>query len=129
MIKTLELKTMQKEEMIDITSLILPEIKDIREGLVTIFIPHTTAGVTINENTDDCVQADILMKLHELIKDNRYTHLEGNSDAHIKTLITGSSETIIVKDGRPIIGTWQGVFLCEYDGPRNRKVIIKITEG
>lgn len=128
MIETLKLNTSKKEEMIDITSLILPCLKGIKEGLLTIFIPHTTAAITINENTDDCVQTDILRKLHELIEDNQYTHLEGNSDAHIKTLATGSSETIIIKDGRPVLGTWQGIFFCEYDGPRSRKIIVKTTE-
>jgi secondary thiamine-phosphate synthase enzyme len=115
--------------MLDITHQIQKAVTDskVRNGICCIFVPHTTAAVTINENADPNVPKDILIKLENLIPpDDRYRHTEGNSDAHIKTSLVGSSETIIVEDGKLVLGTWQSVFFCEFDGPRNRKFLVKI---
>jgi len=99
----------------------------IQNGLCVIYVPHTTAAVTINENADPAVGKDIIMKLGKLIPHREgYAHMEGNSDAHIKSSLIGCSETVIVSDGRPVMGTWQSVFFCEFDGPRTRKVWIDV---
>ena len=95
--------------------------------MLTVFVPHTTAAVTINENADPTVVADILYKLGDLIpKRDKYRHMEGNSDAHVKASLCGSSERILVSGGRPVLGTWQSVYFCEFDGPRTRRVIMRI---
>jgi secondary thiamine-phosphate synthase enzyme len=126
MIKEIQINTNKRNEMIDINHLIEKEIINIDEGIVTIFVPHTTAGVTINENADPDVKSDILRKLSEIIPENdNYKHVEGNSDSHLKTLITGSNVQLIVRKGKLVLGTWQSIFFCEYDGPRQRKFIIK----
>ncbi|MEW6615677.1 MAG: secondary thiamine-phosphate synthase enzyme YjbQ [Thermodesulfobacteriota bacterium] len=125
-------KTSQRTEMLDITHQIRKAVTDskVRNGVCCIFVPHTTAAVTINENADPNVPKDILTKLENLVPpDDRYRHTEGNSDAHIKTSLVGSSETIIVEDGRLVLGTWQSIFFCEFDGPRNRRVWLKVIEG
>jgi secondary thiamine-phosphate synthase enzyme len=91
-------------------------------------VPHTTAGITINEHADPSVVQDIAAQLEKMVpQHNRYRHLEGNSPAHIKASLVGSSQTLFVEDGRPVLGTWQGVFFCEFDGPRNRSLLIKIV--
>ena len=126
MIKEFSIQTNERNEMIDITSIIEKEIKGMDEGTATVFVPHTTAAVTINENADPDVKSDMLRKLKELFpKDDDYSHAEGNSDAHIKTSAIGSSETAIIKDGKLSLGTWQSIFFCEFDGPRRRKFILK----
>jgi secondary thiamine-phosphate synthase enzyme len=100
----------------------------VKDGVVTVFIPHTTAGITINEAADPAVVRDILNALDELVPRNRrYTHAEGNSDAHIKASLMGSSVNVPVSNGRLALGTWQGIFLCEFDGPRHRSVLIRVT--
>ena len=100
------------------------------EGICVVFVPHTTAGVTVNENADPDVVADTEATLTRLVPhDSRYRHAEGNSDSHVKTTLVGSSLTLIVHAGAPLLGTWQGVQLCEYDGPRNRTVHVKCLEG
>jgi secondary thiamine-phosphate synthase enzyme len=123
------IKTTKPQEFIDITNLINKEIKkrNIQDGIAVVFVPHTTAGVTINENTDPDVVEDILSSLNRVfpVRGN-YRHYEGNSHAHIKASIMGSSCTIIIEDGRMKLGTWQGVYFCEFDGPRDRKVYIKV---
>ncbi|RJP59276.1 MAG: YjbQ family protein [Deltaproteobacteria bacterium] len=127
--QTFSVKTGRRTEMLDITHQIQKAVTDskVRNGICCIFVPHTTAAVTINENADPNVPKDILIKLENLIPpDDRYRHTEGNSDAHIKTSLVGSSETIIVEDGKLVLGTWQSVFFCEFDGPRNRKFLVKI---
>jgi secondary thiamine-phosphate synthase enzyme len=102
----------------------------VTEGLCHIFVPHTTAGVTINENADPSVQADILMVLNKIISDREpYRHAEGNSPAHIKASLVGPQLTVLVSQGRLVLGTWQGIFFCEFDGPRRRRVIVKVTSG
>jgi secondary thiamine-phosphate synthase enzyme len=128
MIKEIKILSTKRNEFIDITDRIESLIKDVKEGTVTIFCPHTTAAITINENADPDVQRDILWKLSQSIpKQDSYKHGEGNSDAHIKSSLIGQSVTVIVVEGKLILGTWQAIFFCEFDGPRERKVIIKIN--
>ncbi|HCX89657.1 MAG: hypothetical protein COW04_05940 [Deltaproteobacteria bacterium CG12_big_fil_rev_8_21_14_0_65_43_10] len=127
--KTFTVKTSQRTEILDITHQIQKAVTDskVRNGICCVFVPHTTAAVTINENADPDVPRDILMKLGKVIPfDDNYRHTEGNSDAHIKTSLVGSSEIIIVEDGRLVLGTWQSIFFCEFDGPRNRRFLVKI---
>ncbi|MEW6455293.1 MAG: secondary thiamine-phosphate synthase enzyme YjbQ [Acidobacteriota bacterium] len=127
--KILEVKTRAKEEFVDITPLVQKAISEdeVKEGLCIVFIPHTTAGITINENADPDVVRDILYGLRKIVPDNApYSHGEGNSPAHIKASILGQSEIILVKDGKLALGTWQGIFLCEFDGPRTRKVYVSV---
>jgi len=117
-----------RTELIDITGLVQKHLdsKGIRDGVITIYVPHTTAAVTINEGTDPAVQADILKVLNHIIPwEFGYEHMEGNSPAHIKTTLVGPSVQIIVENGQLMLGTWQRIFFCEFDGPRTRKVWIK----
>ena len=127
--KELTVKTSRREEMIDITGLVQQAVRDsgVESGQVFCFVPHTTAAVTINENADPDVQRDILYKLNkEIPKQDGYHHGEGNSDAHVKTSLVGSSETVLVENGRLVLGRWQGIYFCEFDGPRSRRFIIKV---
>jgi secondary thiamine-phosphate synthase enzyme len=129
---TLEVRTGSKTELIDRTARIQKVVSEsgVTEGLCHVFVPHTTAGVTINENADPSVKADILMVLNKVISDQEpYRHSEGNSPAHIKATLTGPQLTVFVSGGRLVLGTWQAIYFCEFDGPRNRKVHVKITEG
>ncbi len=127
MIKQFTIKTSKRNELIDITSQVQEVVEEVNEGVVTVFVPHTTTGITINENADPDVPRDILKKLAELIpqRDN-YSHMEGNSDAHIKASLFGSSVRVIVKDGQLLLGTWQSIFFCEFDGPRTRKYYVQV---
>lgn len=101
-----------------------------QDGLLTLFVPHTTAGITINENADPDVVGDMIMQMNKVIPfSDGYAHMEGNSAAHIKTSLFGSSETIIVEKGRMILGAWQGIFLADFDGPRTRKLYIKFISS
>jgi secondary thiamine-phosphate synthase enzyme len=132
MLKTLSVKTSKRVELLDITHLIEKVVSEsgIKSGLCTLFVPHTTAGVTINENADPSVKSDIVNELNKMVPfDDNYSHLEGNAAAHIKSSLFGASETIIVDGGRLLLGTWQGICFCEFDGPRNRKLMVKIVEG
>jgi secondary thiamine-phosphate synthase enzyme len=132
MIHTLSLNTGQRIEMVDITARVQEVVREsgVTEGVCHIFQAHTTGGLTINENADPSVQADILMVLNKVISDREaYRHGEGNSPAHIKASLMGPSLTVLVSGGRLLLGTWQGVFFCEFDGPRTRKVHIKIMAG
>jgi secondary thiamine-phosphate synthase enzyme len=98
--------------------------------MAIVFIPHTTAGITVNENADPSVKSDFLRKMSLMIPENeQYTHFEGNSDSHIKTILTNPSQMFIIEDGNLMLGTWQGIYFCEYDGPRMRKVWVKTLEG
>ena len=118
--------------LIDISSQVKRVVDDsqINSGLCVVFVPHTTAGITINENADPDVQSDMLKELNKIVPFNDdYQHSEGNSAAHIKTSMVGSSEVIIIENGGLQLGTWQGIYLCEFDGPRNRQVWIKIIAG
>ena len=130
MICTVKSKT--QTELIDITPKIQDIIvsADIGEGICIIYVPHTTAAITINESADPSVKNDILMILNEVIPwKAAYRHLEGNSPAHIKSTLVGPSELIAIENGRLVLGTWQGIFFCEFDGPRTRKVHVRLLEG
>ena len=132
MIHTLSVRTNRRTEMVDITGEIQELVRQsgVTEGVCHIFQAHTTAGLTINENADPSVQADILMVLNRIISEKEaYRHLEGNSPAHIKASLMGAQLTVLVSNGSLVLGAWQGVFLCEFDGPRTRKVHIKIMAG
>ena len=128
--KSFTVRTDERIKMIDITDQIQLVVRDskVGNGICHVFVPHTTAAVTINENADPAVPRDILMGLNKLspFGDPQYRHMEGNSDAHIKTALVGSSEMVIIENGRLVLGTWQSVFFCEFDGPRTRKVLVKI---
>jgi secondary thiamine-phosphate synthase enzyme len=132
MFETLTVKTSSRIEMVDITERVTAFIKrhNIGSGLCCLFVPHTTAGITINENADFTVQLDINSRLSELIPaGENYSHLEGNADSHIKSTVVGSSLNIIIDRGRLVLGTWQSIYFCEFDGPRNRSLYIKLIEG
>ncbi|MGB2697328.1 MAG: secondary thiamine-phosphate synthase enzyme YjbQ [Candidatus Zixiibacteriota bacterium] len=132
MIKQLNVKTSSRVELVDITSLIQSTVREskVNSGICSVYVPHTTAGVTINENADPSVKSDIIKELNKVIPfDDKYSHLEGNAAAHIKSTLVGASETIMIENGSLVLGTWQGIFFCEFDGPRTRKVIIKIIQG
>jgi len=125
--KSFIVNTKTQEELVDITSKvqgILQELKML-DGICVVFVPHTTAGVTINENADPAVRKDIIKGL-KVIPSSGYMHSEGNSPAHIKALIIGSSISIIVKEGELALGTWQGIYFAEFDGPRQRSVWVKV---
>ena len=129
---TFNIKTDKHTQMKDITRLIQDEVRKsgVKDGLCVVFTPHTTAAVTINENADPDVVRDLNMELGKIITwEDGYHHIEGNSAAHLKSSLVGASEHIIIEDGRLLLGTWQGIYFCEYDGPRSRKVIVKIMEG
>jgi len=127
-----EVRTSKHTQMLDITREVQRAVTEsgVRDGICTVFIPHTTAAVTINENADPDVVRDFTMELGKIVPwEDGYHHMEGNSAAHLKASMIGFSEQIIVEDSRLVLGTWQGVYFCEYDGPRNRKVYVKVTEG
>ena len=129
---TLSIKTNERVDLVDISLQVANEVKTsgVTTGTVTVYVPHTTCGVTINESADPDVARDIKMHLAKLVpQDGGFKHYEGNSDSHIKTSMIGSSENIFIEDGKLVLGTWQGIFLCDFDGPRTRKVYIKIVEG
>jgi len=130
--QVIEVSTRERTCMLDITGEVEQTVGDIgvKEGLCTVLVPHTTAGITINENADPSVRRDILAKLAELIPHNGgYSHTEGNADAHIKASLMGSSVQVSVEGGRLKFGTWQGIFFCEFDGPRRRKVWVSVLPG
>ena len=132
MFESLIVKTSARIEMIDITEKIEDIIArhNVKKGICCLFVPHTTAGITINENADYTVQLDINSKLSKIIPaGENYSHLEGNSDSHIKSTLVGQSLSIIIDGGKPVLGTWQGIYFCEFDGPRNRKLYVKLIEG
>ena len=130
MFTTLNVKTSSQTEMVDVTSQVLKELSKsgVEEGRLTLYVPHTTAAITINEGADPAVKADILMVLNQIVpwKAN-YQHMEGNSPAHVKATLVGSGETVIISGGRLLLGTWQRIFFCEFDGPRNRKLHLQIA--
>jgi len=132
MIHTLSVPTSRRTEMVDITGQIQERVRlsGVTEGVCHIFEAHTTAGLTINENADPSVPADMLMVFNKIISEEEaYRHLEGNSPAHVKASLMGAQLTVLVSNGRLLLGTWQGIFLCEFDGPRTRKVHLKIMAG
>jgi len=126
---TISVKTHTRIDMVDITSSVQNEISKagVTDGICVVYVPHTTAGMTINEGADPDVCQDMIKKFTDLVPpDAGYRHMEGNSDSHIKTSMIGSSVTVIVEGGRLVLGTWQKIFFCEFDGPRSRKVYVKI---
>lgn len=128
MIHKFEISTNFRTEMIDITRKVaeIVRISGIKDGIAMIHIPHTTAAVTINENADRDVQHDMTKFMDELVPDKSwFKHSEGNSDSHIKSSLFGCSQTVIIENGRMVLGTWQGIYFCEFDGPRTRNVIVK----
>ena len=127
---TIQVKTRNRNEMKDVTSAVQDEVArtGVQNGVCTVYVPHTTAGVTINEGADPAVCEDILSKLQELVPPHAgYRHMEGNADSHIKASLMGSSVSVIVENGRLVLGTWQKIFFCEFDGPRTRKAFVTLS--
>lgn len=125
----IDIRTDRRNQFLDISETIqdLVSRSGVTEGSAEIFIPHTTAAVTINENADPTVQSDILNHLEEIIpQSERFSHSEGNSDSHIKASLVGPTLSVFISGGKLILGTWQGIYFCEFDGPRSRKLIVKI---
>jgi len=126
---TLTVSTNQRVDFVDITSRVREAVASggVQDGIVTVYVPHTTCGVTINESDDPDVAADISMQLGKLVPHHAgYSHYEDNADSHIKTSLVGSSEQVFIEHGKLVLGGWQGIFLCDFDGPRTRKVYLKI---
>ncbi len=131
MIRQLRVKTKSRTELVDITQGIQRLVTESggRSGVCYLYVPHTTSAVTINENSDPNVGRDILKELNKMVPfDDDYGHTEGNSAAHIKSSIVGVSKAVMVEDGRLMLGTWQAIFFCEFDGPRDRRVFVKVME-
>jgi secondary thiamine-phosphate synthase enzyme len=127
----LSVKTSGRTELVDITTKIAKLVKEsgVNEGLCMLYVPHTTAAVTINESADPSVKGDILMVLNQILPwDADYKHMEGNSPAHVKSTLVGASELVAIENSALVLGTWQGLFFCEFDGPRTRKVHVRIIE-
>lgn len=130
MLRRIDIKTTSRVDFQDITAKVkeVVESSGIESGLCYVFVPHTTAGVTVNEHADPSVVKDIVAQLEVMApQHNNYLHMEGNSSAHIKASLVGSSETLLIEGGKLVLGTWQGVFFCEFDGPRNRNLLIKVV--
>ncbi|MFP3869521.1 MAG: secondary thiamine-phosphate synthase enzyme YjbQ [Syntrophobacteria bacterium] len=130
MLKTISVKTSARSEMVDITGQVQRELAEtaVREGTLTLYVPHTTAAVTINEGADPAVKDDILMLLERVVPwKAEYKHMEGNAAAHIKASLVGPSVTVLLSGGRLMLGTWQKIFFCEFDGPRNRRLHLQIA--
>ena len=124
-------RTHERNQLVDVTRKVaaLVERSKIRQGMVVVYVPHTTAGVTINENADPDVKHDVLAKLQELIPHQQtyYQHAEGNSDSHLKASLVGSSATVLIEGGKLLLGRWQGIYFCEFDGPRQREMHVKLV--
>ncbi|MDA8089431.1 MAG: secondary thiamine-phosphate synthase enzyme YjbQ [Nitrospiraceae bacterium] len=132
MIKYLNVRSRQRNEFIDITQEVEAALKanGIEEGICYIYVPHTTAGVTINEGADPSVQRDIINSLARLVpQDMEYFHREGNSDAHVKSSLMGASASVPIEAGKLVLGTWQAIYFCEFDGPRHRRCMVKLING
>lgn len=132
---SLEVQTGAKAALVDVTAQVRAALRkaSVRSGILVAFVPHTTAGITIQENADPDVQRDLLLALENAVPERpargTFRHAEGNSDAHVKASLVGSSATILVEDGDLVLGTWQGVYLCEFDGPRRRTVHLTVVPG
>lgn len=128
----LTVEATQRSELIEITGPIarLAQKFDVEDGYVLVYVPHTTAGVTIQENADPDVKHDLLAKLEQLVphKEAFYRHAEGNSDSHVKAALVGSSQHVLIEQRRLVLGRWQGIYLCEFDGPRRREVVCKFVD-
>jgi secondary thiamine-phosphate synthase enzyme len=132
MIGKFSLRTSARHQLIDISTQVETFIREsgLTDGLCVVYTPHTTAAVTINENADPSVKSDMIRKLSEVFpQEDSYRHVEGNSDAHIKSSLIGCSETLIVAGGKLMLGTWQGIYFCEFDGPRQREFVVKLVGG
>jgi secondary thiamine-phosphate synthase enzyme len=131
--KTIAVQTQRRCQLVDVTGQVQEAVRDagVQSGYVICYVPHTTAGITIQENADPDVVHDLLWKLEKLVPqdDSGFRHGEGNSDAHIKASLTGLSQTVLVEDGRLVLGTWQGIYFCEYDGPRGRQLMVKCVKA
>jgi len=127
--QTFQVRTSTQTEFIDVTRSVQEALEKtgVKDGICIIFVPHTTAAVTINENADPSVVQDMIMELNKIVPfKNQYRHMEGNSPAHIKASLVGCSQTVFIESGKLVLGTWQGIFFCEFDGPRNRKIHVKV---
>ena len=132
MIKKIDITTHARVELKDVTGLVRQAVRgsNVRDGVCTVYVPHTTAAVTINEHADPDVARDIIDGLALMVPDEAdYRHAEGNSPAHIKAALLGTSASVFVENCDLVLGTWQGIFFCEFDGPRSRKLYVKVTEG
>jgi len=130
MTQRISVRTTSRTQFLDITHEVAEVVKScgVSEGICTVYVPHTTAGITINENADPDVVRDIVDTLERLVPRNAvYHHIEGNADAHVKASIMGSSVTVLVENSRLVLGTWQGIYFCEFDGPRHRQVYIRVS--
>jgi len=131
MIHKFNVRTKSRVEFIDITPQVREIVREsgVKEGVCYVFAPHTTAAITINENADPDVVRDIIYELNKVIPfEDRYAHVEGNSAAHIKSTLVGASELVFIEDGDLLLGTWQAIYLCEFDGPRTRRIFVKVAE-
>ncbi len=129
MVQEFSVSTRERTQFINIDSDVQRIISDsgVSDGVCVVYVPHTTAAVTINENADPDVVRDIIMETTKIVPfSDGYRHMEGNAAAHIKSSIIGASETVIIRDGRPAFGTWQSLFFCEFDGPRRRRVLVQV---
>ena len=131
MLKEISLQTSVRNELVDITSKVQSVVIEskIVSGICIVYCPHTTAGITVNENADPDVKKDLLNALEEMVPDIKFIHGEGNSDSHLKALLTGTEKTFIIENNSLILGQWQAIYFTEFDGPRNRKFFVKIFSG
>ncbi len=131
-VQSFDVRTTAREQVVDVTASVgeIVTRSGVRDGIAWVFVPHTTAGVTLQENADPTVKSDTLRLLARLIpQDGGFEHGEGNADAHIKASLVGAAQAVLVEGGRLRLGTWQGVWFCEFDGPRTRHVLVKVMEG
>jgi secondary thiamine-phosphate synthase enzyme len=131
-LKEISIRSGERTEFIKLDAQVKNAIEEsgVKDGVCYIYVLHTTAGVTINEGADPAVAQDIAAKLEQLVPRNAgYTHTEGNADSHIKAALVGSSAIVLIKGGAPILGTWQSIFFCEFDGPRRRQVLVRVAEA
>lgn len=133
MIHSFTIRTTRRDEFVDITASVMEVVRreQVEEGIAVVYCPHTTAGITINENADPDVVRDMLMRLDEVYpwEHPNYRHMEGNSAAHLKASTVGPSQTVLIDKGRLILGRWQGIYFCEFDGPRHRTYYVKVIKG
>jgi len=132
MIQRITVRTSSRTQFLDITREVQNAVNEsgVSDGMCTVYVPHTTAGITINENADPDVTRDIIDTLERLVpRGASYHHVEGNADSHVKASLMGSSVNVLVENGRLVFGTWQGIYFCEFDGPRTRQVLVRVTEG
>lgn len=133
MIQEFRLSTDKRDQMIDVTRQVRQAVQQtgIRDGIAVVYCPHTTAGIAINENADPDVVHDVLLRLNEVYPWTHpgYRHAEGNTASHLKAITTGSSQTVFIQGGALVLGTWQGIYFCEFDGPRERRFLVKCLEG